>query len=164
MLKQQISDDMKAAMKAGDSTAKMTTSMLLSAIKNRELDKRSRLAKDGVAEGELDAQSVLTDEEVIEVIGSEIKKRKESITTYEEAGRAEMAAGERAEVEVLSRYLPEQMDEVAVKQLVADAVAESGATSPKDMGKVMGILAPQTKGRFDNAQLAQLVREALTAK
>ena len=154
---------MKTAMKSGDTAAKSTLSMLRASVKNRELEKRSRLAKDGGAESELDSGSVLTDEEVIEVISSEIKKRKESIASYEGAGRAEMAASEKAEVEVLSRYLPEQMDEKDVAAMVQEAVAQTGAASPKDMGKVMGIVSPKTKGRFDNTRLAHMVKEALGA-
>ena len=162
MLKDTIREDMKAAMKAGDTVTKGAVSMLLAAVKNRELDKRGRLAKAGTAEAELDVASALTDEEVIEVLGTEIKKRKESIATYEAAGRAELAAGEKAELAVLSKYLPEQMAEDAVVRLIAEAKAATGATGPKEMGKVMGAVAPKVKGRFDGSRLAELVKQALS--
>ncbi|HXV27282.1 MAG TPA: GatB/YqeY domain-containing protein [Candidatus Paceibacterota bacterium] len=164
MLKDTLKDDMKAAMKSGDARAKSTIAMLLSAVKNRELDKRSKLAKAGTPDAELDASSALTDEEVVEVIGSEIKKRKESIATFEQAGRAELAEGEKAEMEVLVKYLPEQMGEDEVRKLVTEAVAETGAATPKDMGKVMAKVSPKTKGRFDGSRLAELVKESLMAK
>jgi uncharacterized protein YqeY len=175
-LKDTITEDMKTAMKAGDSAAKSTISMLRSAIKNREIEKRGKLAKEGALgrshtgeamgepdEAELDAASALTDEEVTQVVSSELKKRKESITTYEEAGRAELAESEKAEAEVLAKYLPEQMDEEEVKQLIAQAVQDSGAASLKDMGKVMGLVSPKTKGRFDGSRLAELVKQVLGA-
>ena len=152
---------MKAAMKAGDAATKGTVSMLLAAIKNRELDKRGRLAKSDMPTAELDSASALTDEEVIEVLGTEIKKRKESIATYEQAGRDELAAGEKAELAVLSKYLPEQLDEETVIKLIAQAKADTGASGPKEMGKVMGAVAPKVKGRFDGSRLAELVKQAL---
>lgn len=153
---------MKAAMKAGDSATKTTISMLLAAIQNRELEKRGRLSKSDMPTSELDAASALTDEEVVQVLGTEIKKRKESITTYEAAGRAELAAGEKQELAVLAKYLPEQMGEDQVRELIRQAVGQTGAASPKDMGKVMAAIAPKTKGRFDGARLAELVKQALS--
>lgn len=162
MLKDTMREDMKTAMKAGDAVTKGTVSMLLAAIKNRELDKRGRLAKSDVPTAELDAASALTDEEVIEVLGTEIKKRKEAITTYEAAGRAELAAGEKAELAALSKYLPEQMDEGVVIKLIAEAKAATGAFGPKEMGKVMAAVAPKVKGRFPGDRLAELVKQALS--
>ena len=163
MLKDTLKEDFKTAMKAGDATTKSTIALLLAAIKNRELDKRARLAKSGTKESDLDGASALTDEEVIEALGTEIKKRKESITTFEQAGRAELAASEKAELAVLSRYLPEQMSEDDVKRLIADAIASTGASTPKEMGKVMGQVSPKTRGRFEGSRLAELVKQALGA-
>lgn len=160
-LKDTIREDLKGAMKAGEKEKKSTISMLLSSIKNRELEKRGKLAKEGTADAELDEKSSLTDEEVVEVVSTEIKKRQESITTYEDAGRSELAAGEKREAEVLSKYLPEQMDVSDVEKLIAGAIEQTGASVPGDMGKVMGAVSPKTKGRFDGKQLAEMVKEAL---
>lgn len=162
-LKEQIKDDMKAAFKAGDQGTRGALTMLLSVIQNRELEKRAKLMKSGTAsEADVAAKSELTDEEVVDAVASEVKKRRESITTYEQGGRPELAESERAEAAVLSRYLPEQLSEVAVKQLIADAVKATGA-SAGDMGKVMGKIAPAIKGRFDGARANALVKEALGA-
>jgi uncharacterized protein YqeY len=143
-LKERIKEDMKAAFKAGDQSTRGTLSLLLSVIQNRELDKR---AKQGADNAEL------TDEEVVEAISSELKKRREAIATYEEGGRPELAASEQAEAEVLARYLPEQLSEAQVKALIAEA--------KEDMGKVMGAIAPRIKGRFDGSRASVLVKEAL---
>ena len=163
-LKEKIKDDMKAAFKAGDQVGRSTLAMLLSVIQNRELEKRAKLMKAGSAsEADVAAKSELTDTEVIDAISSEVKKRRESITTYEAGGRPELAEGEKKEAHVLAKYLPEQMSEDEVKKLIADAIAQTGATSGADMGKVMGKLAPGIKGRFDGARANALVREALGA-
>lgn len=163
-LKEKIKDDMKAAFKAGDTATRSTLTMLLSVIQNRELEKRAKLIKAGSAtEADVAEKSALTDEEVVDAISSELKKRRESVATYEQAGRPELAAGEQAEAGVLSRYLPEQLDEAAVRKLIADAVAATGAAGPKDMGRVMGAIAGALKGRFDGSRASALVKEALSA-
>jgi uncharacterized protein YqeY len=161
-LKDTIKDDMKTAFKAGDTTTRSTLSLLLSVIQNRELEKRTRLMKAGAtSEAEVAEKSALTDEEVIDTISSEVKKRKDSITQYEAAGRAELAAGEKAESDVLMKYMPEQMGEDAVVALIKEAIASTGASSAKDMGKVMGAVTPKTKGRFDGARVNELVKQLL---
>ncbi len=153
-LKDTIKDDMKAAFKAGDSATRSTLTMLLSVIQNRELDKRAK-----------GKEPVLTDEEVIEAISSEIKKRKDSAAQYEAAGRSELAAKESAEIPVLMKYMPEQLTEDAVRQLITEAIAAIHSTgsgpSAKDLGKVMGAVTKNTKGKFDGARVNQLVKEAL---
>lgn len=163
MLKDTIKDDMKTAFKAGDTVTRGTLTMLLSVIQNRELDKRAKLMKSGAAtEAEVSEKSQLTDEEVVEAIGTEIKKRKDAASQYEAAGRAELAAGELAEAAILMKYMPEQMSESSVKELIAQAIAETGAAGAKDMGRVMGAVAPKTKGKFDGSRLNALVKEALS--
>jgi uncharacterized protein len=149
-LKDTIKDDMKTAFKAGDSATRSTLTMLLSVIQNRELDKRAK-----------GKEPVLTDEEVIEAISSEIKKRKDSAAQYEAAGRPELAASESAEIPVLMKYMPEQLTEDSVKQLIADAIAATGAAGAQDLGKVMGAVTKHTKGKFDGTRVNQLVKEAL---
>lgn len=163
-LKDTIKEDMKTAFKAGDTATRGTLTMLLSVIQNRELEKRAKLMKAGAAtEADVAAQSVLTDEEVVEAVSSEIKKRKDSASQFEAAGRAELAAAETAEAAILMKYMPEQMTEDAVKALIAQAIADTGAAGAKDMGKVMGAVAPKTKGKFDGSRLNALVKETLAA-
>ncbi len=149
-LKEKIKEDMKTAFKAGDAGTRGTLSLLLSVVQNREIEKR---AKTGEAE--------LTDEEVVSAISSEIKKRKDAVTQYQAAGRAESAASEQAEMEILMRYMPEQMSEDDVKKLITQAIEETGAKDAKDMGKVMGQVSKKTKGTFDGSRLSALVKEML---
>lgn len=163
-LKDTIKEDMKAAFKAGDTVTRGTLTMLLSVIQNRELEKRAKLMKAGAtAEAEVAAQALLSDEEVIDAISSEIKKRRDSATQYEAAARPELAQSEQAEADILMKYMPEQLSEDAVKALIAEAIASTGSAGAKDMGRVMGAVAPKTKGKFDGARVNQLVKEALTA-
>ena len=150
MLKDTIKDDMKAAFKAGDTKIRGTLTFLLSVIQNRELEKRAK-----------GLEPVLTDEEVISAISTEIKKRKDAVAQFEAAGRAELAAGEAAEIVILMKYMPEQMSEDEVKKLITEAIASTGAASPKDMGRVMGAIASKTKGRFDGTRASELVKQAL---
>jgi uncharacterized protein YqeY len=151
-LKDTIKDDMKTAFKAGDSAKRGTLSMLLSVIQNREIEKRTK-----------SGESELSDEEIVSAISTEIKKRREAATQYEAGGRAESAASEQAEIAVLSVYLPEQLSEDAVKTLIAEAIASTGAAGPKDMGKVMGAVSPKIKGKFDGARASAMVKESLGA-
>jgi uncharacterized protein YqeY len=161
-LKETLKEDMKAAFKAGDQVTRGTISLLLSLVQNRELEKRSRLMKEGMtSEADVAAASVLTDDEVMDALMTEIKKRRESMSTYEAAGRPELAASEQGELAVLMRYMPEQITEDAVRALIGEAIASTGAKTVKDIGTVMGTLAPKIKGRFDGARASQLVRESL---
>ena len=154
---------MKTAFKAGDTVTRGTLTMLLAVIQNRELEKRAKLMKTGATtEAEVAEKSQLTDEEVIEAVSTEIKKRKDAASQYEAAGRTELAVGETAEAAILMKYMPEQMSEDAVKELVKQAIAETGAAGAKDTGRVMGAVAPKTKGKFDGARLNALVKEALS--
>lgn len=163
-LKDKIKEDMKAAFKSGDTVTRGTLTMLLAAIQSRELDKRAKLVKSGQAtESEVAEKSALTDEEVIDAISSELKKRKDSATQYEAGGRPELAASEKAEADILAKYMPEQMAEDEVIALIKEAIASTGASTAKDMGKVMGQVAPKTKGRFDGARVNELVKKELGA-
>lgn len=151
MLKEKLQAEMKEAMKAGNATKRMVLSLVQSAIKNRELQKR---AKSGQTEE-------LNDEEVLEVIASEVKKRKESVESYEKGGRDELAQKERDELNILMGYLPEQMSEEEIKVEVKKAVAETGAKDIKEMGKVLGTLMPRLKGRADGTTVSRIVKEEL---
>lgn len=144
--------DMKEAMKSRDVLKRMVLSLLQSAIKNRELQKR---AKSGRTEE-------LNDEEVLEVIVSEVKKRKESVESYEKGGREELARKEKDELNILMGYLPEQMSEDRIREEVRKTIAETGAKDIKEMGKVLGTLMPKLKGRTDGQTVSRIVKEELS--
>ena len=145
MLIQQITDDMKAAMKAKDKVALGVIRMLRAAIKDKEIE----LGK------------TLEDTETLAVISKLIKQRKDSASQYLEANRPELAEKEQAEIKVLEVYLPEQMNDAEIKQLVAGAVAEANAASMKDMGKVMSIVRPKAQGKADMGKVSAEVKAAL---
>jgi len=146
MLIQRITDDMKAAMRAKDAAALSAIRMLRAAIKDKEIElKAAELAED----------------DVFAVISRLIKQRKDSANQYTEAGRAELAEKELAEIAVLEVYLPEQMSDDDITALVAAAVAEAGATSMKDMGAVMGIVRPKAQGSADMGKVSAAVKAAL---
>ena len=140
-----LQEDMKTAMRDGDVLRRDTLRMAISAAQMAAKDKRAPL----------------TDQEATDVIAREVKKRRESIEAFDKAGRHDLAAQERSEIEVLAPYLPEQLSEDELRALVAQAVTDSGATSARDMGKVMGLLMPQVKGRADGKQVRGLVNQAL---
>jgi len=144
-LKAQITEDMKAAMRAKEADRLGTIRLLQAAIKQREVDERI----------ELDDAAVLA------VIDKMLKQRKDSITAFEQAGRDDLVAKEAAEVAVLQVYMPAQLSEAEVDAAVRDAVAKAGAAGPQDMGKVMGILKPALAGRADMTQVSARVKAAL---
>ena len=104
-----------------------------------------------------------TDEDVIEVIGREIKKRKESIELYKKGGREELAQNEQKEIEILQNYLPEQISEEEVRKLIKETISQTGASTIADIGKVMGTLMPKVKGKADSTLVSNLVRTALSS-
>ena len=134
-------------MRAKDSARLSAIRLLLAALKQREIDERIEL----------------TDADVLSAIDKMIKQRRESIAQFEKASRNDLAAGEKFEIDVLSAYLPQQMGEAEVAQAVAAAVAESGASGIKDMGKVMAILKPRLAGRADMGAVSSLVKAKLSA-
>lgn len=144
-LKQQLSDAMKAAMKAKDSLRLTTLRMVLAAVKNREIDQRKELE----------------DEDVIGVLSSLVKQRKESVQFYREGGRAELAEKEEAELAVLQEFLPQPLSREEIAGLIEQAVIETGAAGPRDMGKVMKVVSAQTRGRADGKQVSDMVKERL---
>ena len=146
MLTQQITDDMKTAMRAKDKLALGVIRMLRAAIKDKEIE----LGK------------TLEDTDTIAVISKLIKQRKDSATQYMDADRPELAATENAEIEVLEVYMPEQMNDDEIAQLVASAVSETGATSMKDMGNVMGIVRGKAAGKADMGKVSAAVKAALS--
>ncbi|KMW48796.1 GatB/YqeY domain-containing protein [Ralstonia insidiosa] len=145
-LKAQITEDMKAAMRAKEMDRLGTIRLLQAAIKQREVDERI----------ELDDAAVLA------VVDKMIKQRKDSITAFQQASREDLAAKEAAEIAVLQVYMPAQLSDAEVDAAVRDAVAKAGAAGPQDMGKVMGILKPALAGRADMTQVSARVKAALT--
>jgi uncharacterized protein YqeY len=145
MLKQRIQDDMKAAMKAGDKPRLAVIRLILAAIKQREVDERIEL----------------NDEQVLAVLDKMVKQRRDSIQQYGDAGRDDLAAAEQAEVEIIQAYLPEALSEAEIAGIVAQAIADTGASSMKDMGKVMGKIKPQIQGRADMGAVSALVKQKL---
>ncbi len=148
-LSQQITEDMKTAMREKDTLTLNTVRMLKSAIKNEAIEK-------GGADAELD------DGEVIAVIRREVKKRQDSIEQFTKAGRDELAEKEKEELAVLQGYLPEPLSDEELEKLVDEAVAQVGATSRKEMGQVMKILQESTGGRADGKTLSQVVMAKLS--
>jgi uncharacterized protein len=148
-LKDRMRADLTAAMKARDSLRASTLRMLLTSVTNAEVAGKE--------------QRELSDDDIVGVLSSEAKKRREAATAYDEAGRAESAAQERAEAEIITGYLPEQLDESQVAELVTATIARLGAADEgmRAMGKVMGALQPQVKGRADGAAVAAEVRRQL---
>jgi uncharacterized protein len=134
------------AMRARDTRRTTTLRMALAAAHNQKIAKGREL----------------TDEEVTEVLGREVKQRRESIAIYRDTGHDDRAAEEEAEAAILAEFLPEQMPDAEIETLVRAAIDETGATGPADLGKVMGRLAPQTKGRADGRRVSEIVRGLLS--
>ena len=147
-LKQQIVEDMKLAMKAGDAPKRDTLRMLDSMIKNTEIEK-------------LKKEEGLNDEEVQTVIAKAIKQRKDSVEQYTSGGRADLAEKENQEIEILSVYMPAQMSEEKVREIVKATLAEIGATSKAEMGKAMGPIMGKLKGQADGNLVRKIVEEEL---
>jgi hypothetical protein len=149
-LKDQLQSDLTTAIKARDEVTSATIRMALTAITNEEVAGKEARA--------------LSDDDVLTVLGREAKKRRESAEAYDAADRPELADRERAELQVIARYLPQPMSDAEVQSIVTAAVAEvaaTGATGGAAMGAVMKIVQPQVKGRADGGQVAALVRSAL---
>ena len=144
-LKDRITEDMKAAMRAKDGARLSAVRLLLAAMKQKEVDERIELA----------------DADILTIIEKMIKQRRESIAHYEKAARQDLAAVEKFEIEVLAAYLPQQLSEAEVAQAVSVAIAESGAAGVKDMGKVMAVLRARLAGRADMGKVSGLVKAKL---
>jgi len=160
MLKDKIKADFKEAFKAQNQVKLSVLKMVNSEIGNAEINKRAKLIKDGKTEN-IETASILNDEEVLQVVGREVKKRKDSIEAFEKAGRVELAEKEKAELAALMVYMPEQLSEAAIRDLAKKAVEQSNAKGDKEIGKVMAVLAPQVKSKADGALVNKVVRELL---
>ena len=146
-LKETLQADLNTAIKSRNSVVAETIRMVLTAITNEEVAGKEK--------------KELSDAEIITVLTREAKKRREAAEAFEAGGRADRAASERAEGEVIAGYLPEQLSEDDVKKLIAETIAAVGATGPADMGKVMGGLKAKVAGKADGALVSSLVKEAL---
>ncbi len=163
-LKDRINEDIKSAIKNGLSEETLTLRFLNSVIKNKELEKRSRLSKESASWrtlAELEKLSELADEEIIGVILGEIKKRKESIVQYEKGGRKDLAEKEAAELAILKKYVPEEMPEEELKSIVKKKIGEIGATTMKDFGKIMSQVMAEVKGRADGTAVKRIIEEEM---
>ena len=144
-LKRQINDDMKAAMKARDSQRLSAIRLLLAAMKQKEVDERIEL----------------DDAAITAVIDKMLKQRRESLSQYEAAGRADLAAKEQAEIDVLTQYMPTPLTEAEIDALIEQAITDSGASGAAAMGKVVGLVRPQVMGRADMAQVSARIKNRL---
>jgi len=160
-IKAQLKEDQKTALKSGDSAKRTLIGMVMTSIRNKEIEKRSKLSKTISDPAELDSQALLTNEEAIDVIASEVKRRKDSISEFEKGGRPELAEGEKKEVEMLMPYLPEQISDDELRQVVRAVVSKFGSASLKDMGKIIGIVMGQVKGHAAGDRVSAMVKEEL---
>ncbi len=145
-LLKKLQDEMKAAMKSGDKERLSTIRMLISEIKKVQIDKKKELS----------------DEEIVEIIQRYAKQRKESIKQYREAGREDLAEKEEKELKIVQEFLPEQFSEEEIGKIVDEAIAETGASSMKDMGKVMKIVMEKVKGRAEGSVVSSIVKKKLS--
>lgn len=146
-LKDQLTDDMKAALRAGDKPRLGVIRLVNAAIKQREVDERI----------------VLDDAQVLAVLEKMLKQRRDSVAQFEQAGREDLAAIERFEIAVIEAYLPAKLDTGALDTLIASAIADSGAVSARDMGKVMALVKERAAGRADMGAVSRLIRDRLAA-
>ena len=144
-LKQQLTDDMKAAMKGGDKHSLGVIRLMNAAIKQREIDERIEL----------------DDAQVLAVLDKMVKQRRDSVTQYEAANREDLAAVEREEITVIERYLPAKLGEAEIIAAIDAAKAETGASSPADIDKLMGVLKPRLAGQADMGLVSKLVKQRL---
>jgi uncharacterized protein YqeY len=144
-IKEQITEDMKTAMRAHDKERLATIRLILAALKQREVDERI----------------VLSDEQVIVVLDKMLKQRRESIAQFDAANRPELSQKEAEEVKIIQHYLPSQLSAEEILALIDAAIKESGAASVRDMGKVMGIIKPQIQGRADMSTVSNQIKERL---
>ena len=145
-LKEKITEDMKSAMRAGEKERLATIRMILAAVKQREVDERIQL----------------DDGQVLAAVEKMIKQRKEAIVQFESGGRADLVAKESAEIAILQAYLPAQLSEAEIGSLIAAAIASTGASSIKDMGKVMGVVKAQAQGKVDMGKVSALIKQKLS--
>ena len=149
-IKEQINNDIKTAMRAKNKEMLSVLRMASSAIKDKEIAMRKGEAVN------------LTDEQVIEVLSSEVKKRKDSITAYEQGGREDLSEKERSELKILEKYLPKQMSDEELEKIVKEIAETHCHASPRDFGKIMGQVMPRVKGKADGNKVSEAVKKVLS--
>jgi uncharacterized protein len=150
MLRERFNDRLKEALKAKDQRALSAVRLILAALKDRDIAARSKGNKDGI-----------TDDEILQMLQAMVKQRRESIELYRKGGRADLAEQEEGEIAVISTFMPQQLDEAGMAQAVAGVVGELGASSVKDMGRVMAALKERYAGRMDFSKASALVKQRL---
>jgi len=145
-LKQRLQEDMKAAMRAKASERLGTIRLIMAAIKQREVDERIQL----------------DDAQVVDVLTKMVKQRRDSLAQYQQAGRQDLADKESAELALIDEYLPPALDDAELADIIGSVIAQTGAQSPQDMGKVMGQLKPQIQGRADMGKVSAMVKARLS--
>ena len=144
-LKEKLQEDLKSSMKNKDTVRKSVITLIRAAIKQYEVDNRQELGDEGV----------------IDIISKQLKQRKDSLVEFEKAGREDLIEETKSEIQVLEEYLPQQISEDELEQIVIQTIAEVGATSMKDMGKIMSTIKPKTAGRADGRKINELVKKNL---
>lgn len=152
-LRQTLTDAMKDAMKAKDAKRLATVRMILAALKDRDIAARSE-----------DNRDLVPDDDILTLLAKMVKQREESAAVYVQGGRPELAQNEQDEIAVIRSFMPKQMDEAEAKAAIAAVIAEVGATSIKDMGKVMGALKERFSGQMDFGKASAAIKDALTSK
>ena len=144
-LKEKLQEDLKSSMKNKDTIRKSVVTLIRAAIKQHEVDNRVELADDAI----------------IDIISKQLKQRKDSLAEFEKANRDDLVEETKSEIQVLEEYLPQQLSEEELEKIVIETIAEVGATSMKDMGKIMAIIKPKTAGRADGRKINELVKKNL---
>ena len=152
-LRQTLTDAMKDAMKAKDAKRLATVRMMLAALKDRDIAARSETSRD-----------LIGDDDILTLLAKMVKQREESAAVYVQGGRPELAQNEQDEIAIIRSFMPKQMDEAEAKATIAAVIAELGATSVKDMGKVMGALKERFSGQMDFGKASAAIKDALTPK
>ena len=152
-LRAQLTDAMKEAMRAKDAKRLATVRLVLAALKDRDIAARSETSRD-----------LLGDDEILTLLAKMIKQREESAAVYRQGGRPELAENEEAEITIIRSFMPAQMDEAAMKEAVKKVIAETGAASIKDMGKVMAVLKERYAGQMDFSKASAATKDALSGK
>ncbi|WP_437130244.1 GatB/YqeY domain-containing protein [Peptostreptococcus russellii] len=144
-LKERLQEDLKSSMKNKDTVRKSVITLIRAAIKQYEVDNRIELSEEGV----------------IDIISKQLKQRNDSLVEFEKANREDLIEEAKSEIQVLEAYLPQQLSETELEKIVVDVISEVGATSMKDMGKIMTIIKPKTAGRADGRKINELVKKNL---
>jgi uncharacterized protein YqeY len=147
-LRDRLDDELKAAMRSNEAMRRDALRMVLAAVQRAE--------KEG--------KHTLSDDEMLAVLSRELKVRRESMDAFRDGGRVDLVANEEAAIAVISEFMPQPLTEAELRAMVEAAIAESGAASPRDMGRVMGLLSPRTRGRADGKVVSQLVTQMLTTR